>query len=467
MANIQQGILTSIQDEEPDILSPTVVNKVKNKKNAKAAGAARAAGAQTVIERTMQATIDDMQVLSEKKDQEMQTFKATQSLNIIMDKMGQLTPERLFSEEGFQSAKQLMPSLDKDTYFNALAPNSVRRRKLTKQLEALPVGTVLPPQTLETLKGVGIENPNKYMSLAITQPPNTLVGAVQQTAISQARSGDPSAPLGPTGQQLILNQERVDNAISSFHQEEVASIKQKTQLMTDAAKKEGGLNTKQKADFGRGLSKDLQSNMKNLNIQFEFWKNIQDFSDPSKSFETVRLLGNDTLPGGFQTVSADGSFQNVHDIALIYSFIKMLDPASVVREGEVKLAGNSTGFLEGLGISAEKIFTGQTLSDKQRAGILSVANRSLLNGSQGFEDNLQLIENNIDDFALNRKNVISGKADKMLREIRRLSRATDSAIKSAESTPDDNTPNDNTPNDNTPKSTSFNVGNIKVEVLPD
>jgi len=208
------GILASI-NQENDLLTQTAENKVKNKKNSKAAGAARAAGAQTVIEKSLQANVDHMQVLSEKKDQEFQALNAQSNLNTLMDRLGDLSPEELFSEETFQNAQRLLPSLNRETYFNSLAPNSARRKMLTKQLSALPVGTPLPQQTLDQLRGVGINKPNKYMSLTTLAPQSSILGAVQRTAIGQAESGDSKSPLFAAGKSLQSNESAIQEARES------------------------------------------------------------------------------------------------------------------------------------------------------------------------------------------------------------------------------------------------------------
>jgi hypothetical protein len=457
--NVQASPASSV--EPPRKKKPTGRQRVKalkkNISNAEAANIARGKGAKTAPERALQSTVSEMDTLSQKQTQNLVVQKQKANLNTLMDKIGDLPPEQMFSEEGFANAKKLVPSLTREVYFNSLAPNASRRKMLTKQLAALPVGTILPEGTKENLKAAGIPEPNKYMSLSVTAPSNTLVGAIQQTAIGQAAAGESKAPLFGAGVDLLSKQKKMEEGLKTFNSEASESLKAEMAKFKALADKNQGLSVMQKASFGRSLSNDLNKLSEGLNVQFEFWKNIQDFSDTSKSFETIQLVGEDTLPGGVKVVGDDNSFQNVHDIALIYSFIKMLDPNSVVREGEVKLAEKSIGFLDSLGIKANKIFSGQTLNDQQRNGILSVANRSILNGASNFEDEIARVDTNIESFGLKRGNVISKRTDKMLSQMGKLRKGVESVDKRQAQ-------KSRQPQQSKPK---FSVENVTVEILPD
>lgn len=57
------------------------------------------------------------------------------------------------------------------------------------------------------------------------------------------------------------------------------------------------------------------------------------------------------------------------DIALIFSFMKVLDPNSVVREGEFDTAKKYTSTLDGLGVKLDQVMKGSLLSVTQRKNI--------------------------------------------------------------------------------------------------
>ncbi|MGE0853293.1 MAG: hypothetical protein AB7O44_27400 [Hyphomicrobiaceae bacterium] len=61
------------------------------------------------------------------------------------------------------------------------------------------------------------------------------------------------------------------------------------------------------------------------------------------------------------------------DIAAIFSFMKSLDPASTVREGEAASAQNSSGALQGLWNYYNQVLGGERLSDPQRQNFRNVA----------------------------------------------------------------------------------------------
>lgn len=72
------------------------------------------------------------------------------------------------------------------------------------------------------------------------------------------------------------------------------------------------------------------------------------------------------------------------DIAMIYSYMKMLDPTSVVREGEYATAANASGVPERVLSLYNKAITGQFLTPKMRTEFLSAGETLAKTKSQGF-----------------------------------------------------------------------------------
>lgn len=75
--------------------------------------------------------------------------------------------------------------------------------------------------------------------------------------------------------------------------------------------------------------------------------------------------------------SADGP----GDLALVFSFMKMLDPGSVVRESEFSAAQNTAGLFQKLEVAAENIKKGDLLSPKQRQSFLALSKKFLEGGN--------------------------------------------------------------------------------------
>jgi hypothetical protein len=86
----------------------------------------------------------------------------------------------------------------------------------------------------------------------------------------------------------------------------------------------------------------------------------KEFLDQSKNFIDVR----DSY-SRLQAVAADPS--PAGDISIIFSYMKMLDPGSVVREGEQATAQNAAGIPDRIRNLYNKAITGERLSPSQRA----------------------------------------------------------------------------------------------------
>ncbi|WP_204128690.1 hypothetical protein, partial [Pseudomonas ogarae] len=62
-----------------------------------------------------------------------------------------------------------------------------------------------------------------------------------------------------------------------------------------------------------------------------------------------------------------------NDLALIFSYMRMLDPASVVREGEFATAQNAAGVPDQIRNAYNKAVNGERLNPEQRTGFVSSA----------------------------------------------------------------------------------------------
>lgn len=81
----------------------------------------------------------------------------------------------------------------------------------------------------------------------------------------------------------------------------------------------------------------------------------------STSYNTMKSIANDAT--------------GASDMSLIFSYMKMLDPASTVREGEYASAKNTAGIPERILNSYNKAIDGQFLSPQQRKDFLSQAKK--------------------------------------------------------------------------------------------
>lgn len=101
-------------------------------------------------------------------------------------------------------------------------------------------------------------------------------------------------------------------------------------------------------------------------------------NDFDKIAQNYRLLQESygKIETGVKSPSAAG------DVALIFSYMRMLDPASTVREGEFATAQQTAGLPETIVNQYNRLLTGERLGDAQRADFANTA-KSLLDAQYG------------------------------------------------------------------------------------
>lgn len=154
--------------------------------------------------------------------------------------------------------------------------------------------------------------------------------------------------------------------------------------------KEHELARKQTADQ---LKIDLKSSASN----FDRSKKIRDRHD-KLSGEFIKVRDSfDRIKASEKTAAGD--------LALIFNYMKMLDPGSVVREGEFATAQNTAGVPDRLRNVFNRLLSGERLSPKQRKSFISQAgklfntaenrNKSLIKGTISIGAQFGVTEDNI------------------------------------------------------------------------
>ena len=98
------------------------------------------------------------------------------------------------------------------------------------------------------------------------------------------------------------------------------------------------------------------------------------------------------------------------DVALITSFMKMLDPGSVVRETEFATAQNTAGLYTALESALKKAETGEFLTTQQRKTFSNLAKKykqAADKQEKGVRDDLTIV---VDNYKLNKDNVFGNMA---------------------------------------------------------
>lgn len=143
---------------------------------------------------------------------------------------------------------------------------------------------------------------------------------------------------------------------------------------------EKGLNLKERVGAASTLRKDFSASNKDFNVMNQYWNRISSAQNTGAG-----------------------------DLALIFSYMKILDPTSTVREGEFANAENSSGVPEKIQALYNKVIGKGRLSQQQREQFKSQAgsfyNQSL-EDYRGRRDEFSDIAKN---YGINPSNVVSGK----------------------------------------------------------
>lgn len=136
------------------------------------------------------------------------------------------------------------------------------------------------------------------------------------------------------------------------------------------------------------------------------------FSQASKIRSEVQKATGDfsKIEDAFAKVKAtqEGEVTGASDIALIFNFMKMLDPGSVVREGEFATAENAGGAFERFGNMYNKLLTGERLTPKQRNMLVSESEKIFDSASKINQKRTEDFVSLGNRFGLEREDIIVG-----------------------------------------------------------
>lgn len=110
-----------------------------------------------------------------------------------------------------------------------------------------------------------------------------------------------------------------------------------------------------------------------------------------------------------QSVAADPSAAG--DLALIFSFMKMLDPNSVVRETEFANAQNAAGVPDIVRNVWNRLMSGERLAPEQRADFLSQAANLYGAVRQGYDQTAEYYRGLAENYQVNPGNVVMDRPD--------------------------------------------------------
>jgi len=128
----------------------------------------------------------------------------------------------------------------------------------------------------------------------------------------------------------------------------------------------------------------------------------KEYTDNTKDFVKVRdAYGRMLAVGSPETLADEGPA----DLALIFNYMKMLDPGSTVREGEFANAENAGGAWSKVGVQYNKLLGGARLTPQVRASFLKSA-KGLYDAAEGGEKKVRAgIERIAKGYGLNTENI--------------------------------------------------------------
>lgn len=197
--------------------------------------------------------------------------------------------------------------------------------------------------------------------------------------------------------------------------EKISGVAREAELQPGAIKKQAadlGLTDAQAAKI-RKETDMLGIDAKKAALELEAMKDGKIPADPEKVFDQEQKLRKEysTETKNFQDVQE--AYRRIEaaqdsaagDLSLIFSYMKMLDPGSVVREGEFATAQNAAGVPERVVNLYNNIINGERLNAGQRKSFRGQAS-SLFNASRKKEQEVRKgIERIVDSYGLNKDNV--------------------------------------------------------------
>jgi hypothetical protein len=130
-----------------------------------------------------------------------------------------------------------------------------------------------------------------------------------------------------------------------------------------------------------------------LRKEFETKPEVKDFKAVDAAYRQIKSLSG-------QKPTAQ------NDMATVFSIMKMLDPGSVVREGEYATAQNSAGIPDQIRNAYNKALSGQTLNPKQRTEFTNTARTIYGSQRQRYEAVADSFRGYADGYGVNASNVV-------------------------------------------------------------
>lgn len=154
----------------------------------------------------------------------------------------------------------------------------------------------------------------------------------------------------------------------------------------EEALKVGGTSLGSQMSLLGGLSKEQISIYQNLASQVRQDQDIKNFIEIRQAYDRIKTVGANPSAAG--------------DLALIFNYMKMLDPGSTVREGEFANAQNSAGVPEQIRAQWNKIVSGERLTTETRQDFLTQAKNLYASQLTSYDRAVSFYENQASTFGI-------------------------------------------------------------------
>jgi len=213
-----------------------------------------------------------------------------------------------------------------------------------------------PQEVAPVVKSSGAFDPTKFMQSAIAAGanPEDVSAFIKSVQGERTKLGQGDVLVDASGKVVAQGEvkpEKVDlgNAVAFVDPKTLQVIR------TMPKTQEGGSNFSQENT-----------------LRSQYLTQTQSYTGIAQAFNKISAAAKDPSAAG--------------DLSLIFGYMKILDPASVVREGEFATAQNAAGIPTQVSNMYNKVISGERLSETQRADFINQA-RNLVKSQKGQLDN--------------------------------------------------------------------------------
>jgi hypothetical protein len=174
---------------------------------------------------------------------------------------------------------------------------------------------------------------------------------------------------------------------------------QRNLLSEEKARKEQAALKKENYD----KKQDLFEMERNLSNDFASSPIVKEFDTVNNTFGRMKSIVANVEALSEKEKKSGGS--GASDMSLIFSYMKMLDPTSVVREGEYATAQNTAGVPDAILNYYNKMRDGGFLTSAQRKEFLNLAEKFHSNSFNNVKDYAKAFEPTIQEYGLSKENI--------------------------------------------------------------